>query len=172
MEFKEIQELIRLINKTDIAEVKIKNGDFDITIRSNACYTPDTTVANVLPSYPSAVPTVIPSPIMPAANVVVAETSANVEKPATPKESTPATDENYITIKSPMIGTFYRSPGPEKPSFVKVGDTINKGDVVCIIEAMKLFNEIEAEVSGTIVKVLVDDASPIEYDQAIFLVKP
>lgn len=160
MDIKQIQDLIKFVAKSGVNEVSIEEQDFKITIK-----------ANQEPTYVTAN---IPSP-MPVAQAPVqqaqAAAAAAVEAPAV---SMPVADDTskYITIKSPMIGTFYRSASPDKPSFVNVGDDIQAGDVVCIVEAMKLFNEIESEVSGKIVKVLVDNAQPVEYDQPLYLVDP
>ena len=157
------------MNKTNLSELKLKDGTFEIQIRSKdyiknkASYTEAPNIISMAP---------------PAANLPVSAPAAAVPAPigeALPKvESTEKVsgEENLITVKSPIVGTFYRSSSPDKPPFAKVGDTIKTGDVVCIVEAMKLFNEIESEVSGKIVKVLVEDASPVEYDQALFLVEP
>lgn len=153
MDSKEIQSLIKFVSKSGVNEVSIEQGDFKITIK--------TEVAGSEQHY------VLQSPQMqqPVANQAAQATAPPAEAPA-------AENNNYIEIKSPMIGTFYRKPSPDKDVFVNVGDTINVGDVICVVEAMKLFNEIESEVSGKIVKVLVDDNSPIEYDQPLFLVDP
>ncbi|WP_118976036.1 acetyl-CoA carboxylase biotin carboxyl carrier protein [Taibaiella koreensis] len=161
MEFKQIQELLKAVNKSNISEVSIKDGDFEITIKQAASETQfvavQTTTALPQPmAMPAALPQAAPMAIAPQASAA----------------ATPAETSNTVTIKSPMIGTFYRSSGPDKPAFVNVGDEIRPGQVICIIEAMKLFNEIESEVSGRIVKVLVDDATPVEYDQPLFLVEP
>lgn len=166
MDFKQIQELVRLVNKSQISELSIEQDKFKITIKRDQrseegphVLTPES-YRSVLPVMPQVVPTV----------------PANPPAQAAPPEGEPASGksakDNLITIKSPMIGTFYRSPGPDKPSFVNVGDEVSAGKVVCMIEAMKLFNEIESEVSGKIVKVLVEDASPVEFDQPLFLVEP
>jgi len=157
MDIKQIQELIKLINKSNIGEVTIEKEDFRITIKQKKDAAP---VYAAAPMMQHSLPQSVPLP--PAA--------AATEAPKKPSESPKA--ENYLTIKSPMIGTFYRQAGPGKPVFASVGDSIEKGQVVCIIEAMKLFNEIESEVSGKIVKVLVEDASPVEFDQPLFLVEP
>lgn len=165
MNNKEIQNLIKFVAKSGVAEVKLKTGEFAISIKN----IPDT-------SYSSGTAQVFQQPVAMAPQGQEQQPQVNVTQNKDAKEvsSTPenASDSNYITIKSPMIGTFYRKPSPDKPLFVNVGDSIQKGDVVCIIEAMKLFNEIESEVSGKIVKVLVDDATPVEYDQPLFLVDP
>lgn len=160
MDIKQIQELVRLVNKSNIGELSIEKDDFKITIKQK-----EESVQYVqaspafLPQAPSA-----PSP---------SSAPAQVAAPAAEKKTAePAPKDNLITVKSPMIGTFYRQAGPDKPLFVSVGDRIEPGKVLCIIEAMKLFNEIESEVSGTIVKILVDDASPVEFDQPLFLVEP
>lgn len=153
MDIKQIQELIRFVSKSGVNEVAIEQKDFKITIKTNQA--------------PTIVHASIPAP-QPAAQ------SAPALAPAAPVAAAPSTEDTskYITIKSPIIGTFYRSASPEKPIFVNVGDEIKPGTVLCIIEAMKLFNEIESEVSGRIVKVLADNASPVEYDQPLFLVEP
>jgi len=162
MDFKQIQELIKMINKSNIGEVSIEEKGFKLTIKQK-----EEPVQQVIAA---------PMHAQPMASMATAPVAAPqgqaapaAEKPAKAAEA-PA--GNTITIKSPMIGTFYRSPSPDKPSFANVGDEITPGKVVCIIEAMKLFNEIESEVSGKIVKVLVEDASPVEYDQPLFLVEP
>ena len=159
MDLKEIQNLIKFVSNSGVAEVKLETGDIKITIRTTLeGNSPDITYVQQAP---------MQQPLPQAAPVApVAQT------PAAPVA--PAVDENakYVTIKSPMIGTFYRKPAPDKPSFVEVGTSIGKGDVLCVVEAMKLFNEIEAEISGKIVKILVDDMSPVEYDQPLFLVDP
>ncbi len=161
MEFKQIQELLKAVNKSNISELSIKEGDFEITIKQ----------ANTEMQYVA-----MPQPVMSAAPTQIAAPQAApaaAAQPAAPQaEATAPAASNTITVKSPMIGTFYRSAGPDKPAFVGVGDEIAPGKVVCIVEAMKLFNEIESEVSGRIVKVLVDDATPVEYDQPLFLVEP
>ena len=161
MDFKQIQELIKLINKSNIGEVSIEEKGFKLTIKQKE-EAAQTVIASPQPypqAYQAPVAAVPQAPAAPASS------------PEKPKATDSATD-NLITIKSPMIGTFYRSASPGKPSFVEVGDEITTGKVVCIIEAMKLFNEIESEVKGRIVKVLADDASPVEYDQPLFLVEP
>ena len=156
MNLTEIQDLIKFVAKQKVTEVEIEKKDFKIIIKSEK---EEVHIAHV--SAPAPVQMAVPA-------TVVAATPAAPTAPS----NNEAEESNYITIKSPMIGTFYRSSSPETDSFVNVGDTIKEGDVLCIIEAMKLFNEIEAEVSGKIVKVLVDDASPIEFDQPLFLIEP
>ncbi len=153
MDIKQIQELIRFVSKSGVNEVSLEQDNFKITIKTNQVQT----VVNAT----------LPAPVA-AAPVAAAPVAAAPAAPAAPVADT----SNYITIKSPMIGTFYHSPTPDKPIYVNVGDEIKAGTVVCIIEAMKLFNEIESEVSGRIVKVLVQNASPVEYDQPLFLVEP
>ena len=164
MTFKEIQELLKQINKLELAEFKLKDGNFEMAVRTKH-YTNTKGVKAVPMASPSYNP-----------NVVPVAPSVPTETPAAPAVAAPAKEDkgenNYLEVKSPMVGTFYRSQSPDKPPFVKVGDVINEGDVVCIVEAMKLFNEIESELSGKIVKVLVEDAQPIEYDQVLFLVDP
>lgn len=162
MDFKQIQELIKMINKSNIGEVSIEQKDFRITIKQK-----EDAVAQLVSA-----PASIAMPHMihqaPALTAPAAQPQSEELKPAQPA----ATASNLVTIKSPMIGTFYRRPSPDKPNFVEVGDEVNTGKVVCIIEAMKLFNEIESEVNGKIVKILVEDSSPVEYDQPLFLVDP
>ncbi|MFI5154589.1 MAG: acetyl-CoA carboxylase biotin carboxyl carrier protein [Chitinophagales bacterium] len=163
MDFKQIQELIKLINKSNIGEVTVEEKGFRITVKQK-----EEPVQHVIAAAPvQAMPAM--QPAAPQAVSPAPATSASAEK-AKVAES-PAAD-NFVTIKSPMIGTFYRGSAPDKPPFVSVGDDIDNGKVVCIIEAMKLFNEIESEVRGKIVRVLVEDASPVEYDQPLFLVEP
>ena len=162
MDFKQIQELIKIVNKSNIGELCIEDKDFKITIKQK-----EEQVQTVMaPQIPMYAPQALTAPLSPSAPAT--------PLPSTPTPTTPPPSkaDNYITIKSPMIGTFYRRPSPDKPIFVEVGDEVTPGKVVCIIEAMKLFNEIESEVSGKIVKILVDDASPVEYDQPLFLVEP
>ena len=160
MDIKEIQNLIKFVAKSGASEVKLEMDDIKITIKTGS--ESDTTIVHQVPAAQ------IPQQIQ---AVPVAETSAPA--PAAPVAAAPVTeDSKYITIKSPIIGTFYRKPSPDKPLFVEVGQTISEGDVLCIIEAMKLFNEIESEISGKIVKILVDDSSPVEFDQPLFLVDP
>ena len=162
MEYKQIQELIKTINKSNISELSIEEGDFKITIKQE--------FASGQVQY-AAAPMQAAQP-MPMQQIAAPAAGA-APAPATPAAAqAPAASSSAITVKSPMIGTFYRSPSPDKPVFVNVGDEIKAGQVICIIEAMKLFNEIESEVSGRIVKVLADDSSPVEYDQPLFLVEP
>lgn len=160
MDLKEIQNLIKFVSNSGVAEVKLEMDNIKVTIRTTLeGNTPDITYVQQ-------------APVQHALPAAPAAPAAAPAAPAAP--ATPAADDNskYITIKSPIIGTFYRKPAPDKPMFVEVGSTINKGDVLCVIEAMKLFNEIESEVSGKIVKILVDDSSPVEFDQPLFLVDP
>lgn len=160
MDFKQIQELIKMVSKSNIGEVTIEQKDFRVTVKQKEEHV--TQILSSTASYAQAPPALAPTaaaPSLPAPAAVA------------PKAEEPA-PSNTITIKSPMIGTFYRSSSPDKPSFAEVGTEITPGKVVCIIEAMKLFNEIEAEVKGKIVKILVENASPVEYDQPLFLVEP
>lgn len=162
MDIKEIQSLIRFVAKSGASEVKLEMADIKITIRTGSTSaTPETTIVQQIPMAQAPV-AAAPAPTQEA------------PAPAEPsKDAVPAEDDSkYITIKSPIIGTFYRKPSPDKPAFVEVGSDIKPGDVLCVIEAMKLFNDIESEVSGKIVKVLVDDSSPVEFDQPLFLVDP
>ena len=167
MDQQSIKALIELVDKSNIGEVKIEQGNFKLTIRHKD-YHPKGIVQTTVAPAPILAPSV---PATVATSAPVASVDASVT-PSTP--SVPASEDSskYITVKSPMIGTFYRSPSPDQEPFVKVGDVVKKGDVLGIIEAMKLFNEIESEFSGTIVKVLVDNATPIEYDQALLLIDP
>ncbi len=175
MNISEIQDLIKFIAKAGVTEVEIEKKDFKITIKSElpkrrgtaAQKQPEQVVAQIPMQMP---PVAMMPPAQPAA---VPAAPAAPEAPAAP--AAPAADAkeaNYVTVKSPMIGTFYRQPAPDKPSFVEVGADVKPGSVLCVIEAMKLFNEIESEVTGKIVKVLVDDNTPVEYDQPLFLVDP
>jgi acetyl-CoA carboxylase biotin carboxyl carrier protein len=157
MDFKQIQELIKMINKSQIGEVTIEQKDFRITIKQK-----EENITQVVSHAASFQPPV------PQLQQTSTAPMVQEQKPA----SQGADTSNYITIKSPMIGTFYRKSSPDKPNFVEIGDEVSTGKVVCIIEAMKLFNEIESEVSGKIVKILVEDSSPVEYDQPLFLVDP
>jgi acetyl-CoA carboxylase biotin carboxyl carrier protein len=157
MNLNEIQDLIKFVAKSGVTEVEIAQKDFKITIKSEKTRADQQIIVQA--TAPAAQ---VAAPVQAAPTAPAAATSAEAAND----------DAKYITVKSPMIGTFYRSAGPDKESFVSVGQSITKGNTICIIEAMKLFNEIEAEVSGKIVKVLVDDASPVEYDQPLFLVDP
>ena len=157
MDIKDIQNLIKFVSKAEVSEVKYKTKDFEITIK--------TPLAGSETNYMASPAVYHTAPQQVAAAAPVATAVAPTE---TPVED----DSKFITIKSPMIGTFYRKPSPDKDLFVNVGDEVTEGKVVCVIEAMKLFNQIESEVSGKIVKVLVDDATPVEYDQPLFLVDP
>lgn len=156
MDTKEIQKLIEFISKTDLSEVKIETSDLKIQVKRGG----SEIVTPVVRQAP--IETVVSAPIFVETAAPAREESAVV---------TPVTS-NLVEIKSPMIGTFYKSSSPDKPAFVEVGDSITSGKVICILEAMKLFNEIESEISGKIVKILVDDATPVEYDQPLFLVEP
>ncbi|RYY87001.1 MAG: acetyl-CoA carboxylase biotin carboxyl carrier protein [Chitinophagaceae bacterium] len=160
MDFKQIQELIQLVNESNIGEVTIEQKEFKITIRQK-----EEQITQVMA--PS-----MPQMQLPMQQMAAPQQAMPAGGGSSAPAAAPAAAANTITIKSPMIGTFYRRPSPDKPDFVNVGDEVNVGKVVCIIEAMKLFNEIESEVKGKIVKVLVEDASPVEYDQPLFLVEP
>ncbi len=158
MDIKEIQNLIKFVAKSGASEVKLEMEDVKITIKTGSGKT-ETTILQAAPvaSMPQAQAPLAPAPV--------------ATEPAA-QAATESDDSKYITVKSPIIGTFYRKPSPDKPNFVEVGTDISAGDTVCVIEAMKLFNEIESEISGKIVKVLVDDSSPVEFDQPLFLVDP
>jgi acetyl-CoA carboxylase biotin carboxyl carrier protein len=159
MDIKDIQNLIKFVSKAEVSEVKYKTKDFEITIK--------TPLAGSEISYGQPA-------VYHTAPQQMAAAPAPASSAAAPAEKAEAVsdDSKYVTIKSPMIGTFYRKPSPDKEMFVNVGDEVSTGKVVCVIEAMKLFNQIESEVSGKIVKILVDDATPVEYDQPLFLVDP
>lgn len=161
MNIKEIQDLIKFVAKSGVNEVEIEQKDFKLTIKTDSGIEANKPVYIQAPAAVAAAPVQVAAPAAAAPVATPAATAAPV-----------ADDSNLITVKSPMIGTFYRSAGPDKDPFISVGQSIAVGDTVCIIEAMKLFNEIEAEISGKIVKVLVDDSSPVEYDQPLFLVEP
>lgn len=165
MDIKEIQNLIKFVAKSGAREVKLEMEDVKITIKTGTEDSKETTIVQQVPmgQMPQQQPQVQQVQQNPSSNETVAEKD---KAAATPEDS------KYITIKSPIIGTFYRKPSPDKAPFVETGDTVKSGDVLCVIEAMKLFNEIESEVSGKIVKVLVDDSSPVEFDQPLFLVDP
>ncbi|MCB9246652.1 MAG: acetyl-CoA carboxylase biotin carboxyl carrier protein [Flavobacteriales bacterium] len=159
MELKEIQQLIKFVSSSGVDEVELERKDFKLRIRKNEHKTEIISVPQqVSPASIPVAPAPLPTPVV----------NAPVEAPKTEQPAS----SNLIEIKSPMIGTFYRSPSPDKPAFVNVGDEVKIGQVICIVEAMKLFNEIESEVSGRIVKVVANDASPVEYDQVLFLVEP
>ena len=161
MNFKQIQQLIKFVSKTDVNEVTIENKDFKINIKgrsfSNEIVQP--VIQQTLPSPQIQPPVIVPEP------------NPSVQTPSEPTV-TDADSSNLVTIKSPIIGTFYRKPSPDKDNFVNVGDEISEGQTLCVIEAMKLFNEIESDVSGKIVKILVEDASPVEFDQPLFVIEP
>ena len=157
MDIKEIQNLIKFVAKSGASEVKLEMEDVKITIKTGSD-APETTIVHAAPMAQAPIAAMPVAQPVAAAPVAVAETKEDNSK--------------YVTVKSPIIGTFYRKPSPDKPNFAEVGMDIKVGDTVCIIEAMKLFNEIESEVSGKIVKILVDDSSPVEFDQPLFLVDP
>ena len=156
MKLKEIQNLIKFVARSGASEVSLEMEDVKITIKTSD----------------SSTPIVVQEPIVVPQQQVIASIPSTPQVVESTPESSSEEDSNLITIKSPIIGTFYRKPSPDKPSFVEVGDVISEGSVLCVIEAMKLFNDIESEVSGKIVKILVDDTSPVEFDQPLFLVDP
>lgn len=163
MTFKELKELLSHINELEVKEVRLKDKDFELRVRTAL-----DTEAPIISSAPYAQAPMLPAQMAHAAPTMSTASGLTpaVEKPASEPQA-----EKLIPIKSPMVGTFYRASSPDKPSYVQVGDAVTKGSVVCVIEAMKLFNEIESEVSGKIVKVMVEDASPVEYDQVLFMVE-
>ncbi|CAM1334610.1 acetyl-CoA carboxylase biotin carboxyl carrier protein [Tenacibaculum aestuariivivum] len=158
MDIKEIQSLIKFVAKSGASEVKLEMEDIKITIKTGS-ETPETTIIQAAPTTMGVAPQMTAQ--APLATAIPSNDTISAE-----------VDAKYITVKSPIIGTFYRKPAPDKPNFAEVGSEIKVGDTVCVIEAMKLFNEIESEISGKIVKVLVDDSSPVEFDQPLFLVDP
>lgn len=176
MDYKELSDLIELIDNSDLSEFKMEDGDFKLRIRTDKYVSKDNSGGGDTQ--------IVPMPqSMPAPQGQPAPQPQQSPQSQHPKDSqsedqddggaeSGADSDNLLEVKSPIVGTFYRSPSPEKPPYIKVGDQINEGDVVCIVEAMKLFNEIESEVTGKVVKVLVEDAAPVEYDQALFLVDP
>jgi len=177
MTFKEIQELLKLIKKLELTEFKMKDGELEISVRTKHYEKVKQQTVQVQP-VPQQQPVMqVPPSMSPGfqpGGQTAPPASASDDKAddkATP-QANQDDDSNYVPIKSPIVGTFYRSSSPDKPVYVKVGDTISEGSVVCIVEAMKLFNEIESEISGKIVKVMVEDAQPVEYDQVLFLVDP
>ena len=170
MELKEIQDLIKFVAKSGVEEVELEQGSFKITIKAKSS---PQVADNPAPQYMIA-PSMMPNNMQQIAATAqqTSQPTPSTEAVNKPSEAEAPKSSNLIEIKAPMIGTFYRASGPDKEAFAKVGDSIQKGQTVCIIEAMKLFNEIESEVSGKIVKVLVDDTAPVEYDQPLFLIDP
>jgi len=167
MNYKEIQDLLKFISKSELAEVKLKDGEFELVVRnknySRSSYQGTAPIVQtpMVQSIPVAQPHDLVHATAEAGGALVTDAGLAAES-----------NEGLLEVKSPIVGTFYRSASPDKPAYASVGDSISEGSVVCIVEAMKLFNEIESEVSGKIVKVLVEDASPVEYDQVLFLVDP
>jgi acetyl-CoA carboxylase biotin carboxyl carrier protein len=159
MNFKQIQQLIKFVSKTDVAEVNIENNNFKINIKGSK-------------STPVDSPSQVVQPIIQAPPQVAQPVSVHQDLPKSEPITESFSNENYLTVKSPIIGTFYRKPSPDKDVFVNVGDSVKEGDTLCVIEAMKLFNEIESDFSGKIVKILVEDSSPVEFDQPLFLIEP
>ncbi|NRB62587.1 MAG: acetyl-CoA carboxylase biotin carboxyl carrier protein [Saprospiraceae bacterium] len=177
MNFKEIKDLVKLIDQLGLTEFKMKDGEFEISVRTkNYEKVKQQLTAVPMPTQqqmvqmPTAIPAPQPAPLPQAPHAD--STSAPATSQGQDSATGPDDESKYQAIKSPIVGTFYRSPSPEKGAYVKVGDTVSTGDVVCMVEAMKLFNEIESEISGKIVKVMVEDAQPVEYDQVLFLVDP
>ena len=163
MEFKQITDLIKLINKSELTEFKMKQGDFELIVRTDK-YQRIKTAVTPAPVPPPVYTPEVAAPPMPVGDAPIPDFAPHT---ANNKEGS-----GLLEIRSPMVGTFYRSPSPDKAPYVKIGDSVQVGEVVCIIEAMKLFNEIESEISGKIAKIMVEDASPVEYDQVLFLVEP
>ena len=159
MDIKEIQNLIKFVQKSGVEEVKIERDDFKITIKTKSVAPQHLIVEDV--------PTPVSIPASQQTTQAVQE--VNIQETT---QSVNLENDNQVIVKSPIIGTFYRKPSPDKPSFVEVGQSVSKGDVLCVIEAMKLFNEIESDFSGKIVKILVDDQSPVEFDQPLFIIDP
>ena len=164
MNFKQIQQLIKFVARTGVSEVNIENSNIKINIKGNTNDSDQSQIVQqpvVSQIQPVQVPPIVQQPV-----------AQEPQQSETDKTSEPNEELNYHTIKSPIIGTFYRKPSPDKDNFVEIGDQISEGQTLCVIEAMKLFNEIESDISGKIVKVLVDDATPVEFDQPLFLVEP
>lgn len=159
MNIKEIQNLIKFVQKSGVEEVKIERDDFKITIKTKSV-APQHLIVEDVPTPVSIPASQQPTQAVQEVNIQETTQSVNLE------------NDNQVIVKSPIIGTFYRKPSPDKPSFVEVGQSVSKGDVLCVIEAMKLFNEIESDFSGKIVKILVDDQSPVEFDQPLFIIDP
>jgi acetyl-CoA carboxylase biotin carboxyl carrier protein len=168
MTFKEIQELIAIINKSNLAEFKLEQGDLKMVIRTSKYVKGKTQVIHSQPMMQMQSPSAQPAP---APSAEIAPVAAAPAKPKS-ENTESAVAKNLLEIKSPIVGTFYRAASVDKAPYIKLGDVVNKGSVVCIVEAMKLFNEIESEIKGKIVKICVNDASPVEYDQVLFLVDP
>lgn len=171
MNLKEIQDLLKLISKLELAEFKMKTEDLDLSVRTKYYEKNKAQIISAPIAQPLAPPAASVAPAPPTTSAPPVSVTPTTAPPSTTDE--PAGDEAaYLEVRSPIVGTFYRSPSPDKPPFFKVGDTVQQGDVVCIVEAMKLFNEIESEVGGKVVKVMVEDAQPVEYDQVLFLLDP
>lgn len=168
MDSKELQELLKLVNRLELTEFKYRQGDLEFSVRTKH-YLRSRTGTDVMQSFVTASPPVVAAPAPPAP--VPAKPVTDLDNVTENEAAGPQTN-NLIEIKSPIVGTFYRSTSPDKPPLIKPGDSIEVGTVVCIVEAMKLFNEIESEVAGKVVKILVEDASPVEYDQLLFLIDP
>ncbi len=170
MDAKDLQELLKLISRLEFSEFSMREGDFRLTVRGKHYNQGQQVVLSGVPTQVTTAPSAVPAAAPFAAAPAPAATAPAVTPAAT---ATAASDDSrYVAIKSPIVGTFYRSPGPDKPVFVKVGDKVSPGMVVCIVEAMKLFNEIEADITGTVVKALIEDGSPVEYDQVLYLIDP
>ena len=171
MKIEDIQDLIKFVSKSGVSEVEIEDKDFKINIKTppfkrgkgNTTQEPQQVVTQMIPAQ---------IPGMQAQPQAFQQVAPQQQAAPSTEEKAEKEEANYIEVKSPMIGTFYRKPTPDKAEFVKVGDSVSKGDTLCVIEAMKLFNEIDSEVSGKVVKVLVDDTTPVEYDQPLFLIDP
>ena len=174
MKFNEIQELVKLINKSNLTEFKLKDGDFELSIRTKKYGKMRAKDIQALQSAPQvvSVPAAVPTMTMPPAATPAPAPAAPAADLPVSSEAPKTEGKNTLIIKSPIVGTFYRSSGPDKESYVGIGDVVEVGTVVCIVEAMKLFNEIESEVSGKIVKILIDNESPVQYDQPLFEVEP
>lgn len=171
MDFKQIQDLIKLVNKSNLSELKIEQGDFKLSLKTDKYIDPKVAAASMSATPQAIMPIQAPMVQQPMAAPVAQTPEATPEKAASPTKEA-ENESKYIEIRSPIVGTFYRAASPEKPPYKKVGDVVAVGDTVCIVEAMKLFNEIESEVSGTIVKCLIEDSTPVEYDQVLYLVDP
>lgn len=169
MDSKEIQELLKLVNRLELAEFKYKQGEVEFSVKTKFYHRGSVDLGPSMGNVPTVLPIAQPTVTSPSPT----STKPNVESEGSGASAPPSTSkENLIEIKSPIVGTFYRASSPDKPVYVKPGDTVDVGTVLCIIEAMKLFNEIESEVAGKVVKIMVEDASPVEYDQVLFLIDP
>jgi acetyl-CoA carboxylase biotin carboxyl carrier protein len=175
LDFNELRELLAAIAHTDIAEITLKSNDFELTVRKGIAAMPnvDPSLGNISPVMAAGMsPAPTPISAVPAPPIPIPQTPVKETVTASPAASPPKVDDKWLEIKSPMVGTFYRAPAPDEPPYVDIGDRIRNGQIVCIIEAMKLMNEIEAEVSGQVMEVLVNNGEPVEYNQVLMRINP